>query len=74
MFNHSFTRKSIKEHEETRDPNSPRDFIDVYLAEMERGRNPNFDQEGLELTCLDLFKVGGVGDRARANPSFRQFG
>ena len=28
---------------------------------MERGGNPNFDQEGLELTCLDLFKVEGKG-------------
>ena len=31
--------------------------MDVYLAEIERGVSPYFDQEGLELTCLDLFKV-----------------
>ena len=41
----------------SRDPNQPRDFLDVYLAEMEKKENPNFDQESLELTCLDLFKV-----------------
>ena len=45
------------EHKATRDPNNPRDFLDVYLAEMERKENPSFDQEALELTCLDLFKV-----------------
>lgn len=45
------------EHKISRDPNQPRDFLDVYLAEMEKKENPNFDQEALELTCLDLFKV-----------------
>ena len=45
------------EHKATRDPNNPRDFLDVYLAEMEKKENPSFDQEALELTCLDLFKV-----------------
>ena len=35
-----------------------RDFIDVYLIEILKGTNPNFDQESLELTCLDLFKAG----------------
>ena len=50
-------RKSILEHKISRDPNQPRDFLDVYLAEIEKKENPNFDQESLELTCLDLFKV-----------------
>ena len=50
-------RESTEEHKATRDPNNPRDFLDVYLAEIERGVSPYFDQEGLELTCLDLFKV-----------------
>ena len=26
--------------------------------EMMKGTNPNFDQECLEITCLDLFKAG----------------
>ena len=38
-------------------PNT-RDFIDVYLMEIMKGTNPNFDQECLEITCLDLFKAG----------------
>jgi hypothetical protein len=33
-----------------------RDFIDIYLLEMRKGTK-NFDQEQLELVCLDLFKV-----------------
>ena len=45
------------EHKTSRDPNHPRDFLDVYLAEIEKQENPNFDQEALELVCLDLFKV-----------------
>ena len=35
-----------------------RDFIDAYLIEIQKGTNSNFDLEGLELTCLDLFKAG----------------
>lgn len=51
-------RDSIEEHKATRDVNQPRDFLDVFLAEGEKGENPIFDQESLELTCLDLFKAG----------------
>eukprot|EP00092_Neocalanus_flemingeri_P087053 GFUD01109785.1.p1 GENE.GFUD01109785.1~~GFUD01109785.1.p1 ORF type:complete len:248 (-),score=65.61 GFUD01109785.1:63-806(-) len=51
-------RESIEEHRSSLDTNHPRDFIDVYLIEIMKGTNPNFDQESLELTCLDLFKAG----------------
>jgi len=58
-------RESISYHSATRDPNHPRDFIDVYLAEIEiesesesERERGNFDRESLELTCLDLFKAG----------------
>jgi len=51
-------RDSIKDHRDSLDTNHPRDFIDVYLIEILKGTNPYFDQEGLELTCLDLFKAG----------------
>lgn len=54
----SMFRESIKDHRSTMDPLNPRDFIDVYLMEMSKGRNPNFDQEQLEMVCLDLFKAG----------------
>ena len=32
--------------------------MDTYLTEIASGTNPNFDQESLELCCLDLFKAG----------------
>ena len=32
--------------------------MDVYLEEIEKGENQHFDQEALEITCLDLFKAG----------------
>ena len=51
-------RLSISEHRSNLDTNQPRDLIDVYLMEIQKGTNPNFDQEGLEMTCLDLFKAG----------------
>ena len=35
-----------------------RDFIDVYLLELKKGTNPDFDMESLEITLLDLFKAG----------------
>lgn len=50
-------RNSIEEHRASLDPNHPRDFIDIYLLEMQKGTK-NFDQEQLELVCLDLFKAG----------------
>ena len=51
------TRRSIEEHRLSRDPNHPRDFLDAYLAEIQKGENLYFDQEALEIVCLDLFKV-----------------
>lgn len=32
--------------------------MDTYLIEIMKGANENFDQESLELCCLDLFKAG----------------
>jgi len=54
----SMFRASITEHQKSLDPNHPRDLIDTYLMEMNKGTNPHFDMESLELTCLDLFKAG----------------
>ena len=36
---------------------SPRDFIDVYLAEIQNKRSENFDIEQLVVICLDFFQV-----------------
>ena len=34
------------------------DTFETILPQVEKGENPTFDQESLELTCLDLFKAG----------------
>jgi len=54
----SIFRTSIKEHQNTLDPNHPRDLIDTFLLKMNQESNTHFDMETLELTCLDLFKAG----------------
>jgi len=35
----AFFRESVKAHRETLDPDSPRDFIDAYLLEIEKVRS-----------------------------------
>jgi len=51
-------RESIQEHRDTLDTSHPRDYMDTYLTKIQEGKNTNFDQESLELCCLDLFKAG----------------
>lgn len=59
---HNFLKRTIKEHEENLDENNPRDFIDTYLIEL-RKQNTNtesiYTEEGLIVTCQDLFTAGG---------------
>ncbi|XP_078496994.1 cytochrome P450 2D3-like isoform X2 [Lissotriton helveticus] len=57
----SFMRESIKEHQETFDPATTRDFIDAFLVEMEKTKdNPSsiFSLDNLILTINDLFGAG----------------
>ncbi|KAJ9587374.1 hypothetical protein L9F63_019099 [Diploptera punctata] len=57
-----FFRKSIHEHKKTIDENNPRDFLDIYINEMNKqSNNPesNFTEEGLITICLDMFSAGG---------------
>ena len=57
-------REHIKHHQETLDPNDPRDFIDKYLIEIENTTDENSSfyksngVENLEGTLLDLFMAG----------------
>ena len=62
------------EQKATRDPNNPRDFLDVYLAEMDRNESPSFDQEALELLFIGykrldfkLSRVQSVSDLAKVD-------
>lgn len=36
----TFLKNEIKKHQEEWNPNDPRDYIDTYLAEMEKVRRP----------------------------------
>ncbi|XP_067226751.1 cytochrome P450 2B9-like isoform X3 [Chanodichthys erythropterus] len=57
-----FIRDEVKEHKETLDPDSPRDFIDAYLLEIEKQQKSNkdstFHEENLVMSTADLFLAG----------------
>ncbi|NWV59003.1 CP2A3 protein, partial [Malurus elegans] len=57
----SFVTQRVRENAQTLDPNSPRDFIDAFLIQMEKEKgdpNSEFTLENLELTILNLFFAG----------------
>ena len=49
-------KEIISEHLKDIDYDNPRDFIDIYLNEMQN--NANFDHEHLVVICLDFFQAG----------------
>ena len=59
-----FVEKSIKEHLDTFNAEDLRDFIDVYIAEMNKEKDPEssfFGDNGLEnlvQSLVDLFLAG----------------
>ncbi|XP_007443087.2 cytochrome P450 2G1-like [Python bivittatus] len=56
-----FIAKRVMKNKETLDPNSPRDYIDCFLIQMEKEKdNPasEFNLKNLELTTLNLFFAG----------------
>ncbi|XP_061093817.1 cytochrome P450 2J2-like [Conger conger] len=57
----SFVKLKIKEHKNDWDPSVPRDYIDCFLAEMEKWKNDvdaGFNEENLCFCTLDLFVAG----------------
>lgn len=57
----NFFRKTIHEHKLMLEENNPRDFMDVFLQQMEAeyaDENSTFTEEGLIVLCLDLFSAG----------------
>ncbi|XP_041790626.1 cytochrome P450 2J4 [Chelmon rostratus] len=55
-----FIEIKMKEHRESLDPSSPRDYIDCFLTEMEEEENKEsgFDIENLSFCTMDLFGAG----------------
>ncbi|XP_060114378.1 cytochrome P450 2G1-like [Heteronotia binoei] len=56
-----FIAKRVKDNQATLDLNSPRDFIDCFLIQMEKEKNnpgSEFNIKNLELTTLNLFFAG----------------
>ncbi|XP_056304898.1 cytochrome P450 2B19-like [Danio aesculapii] len=57
----AFIRESTKAHRETLDPDSPRDFIDAYLLEMEKqksSQDTSFHEDNMVMSVADLFLAG----------------
>lgn len=57
----NFFRKTIHEHKLMLEENNPRDFMDVFLQQMEAeyaDENSIFTEDGLVVLCLDLFAAG----------------
>ena len=51
--------KQIDDHEKSRDLNNPRDFIDMYLNELENDKEQkNFTKEDLALIMMDFLHAG----------------
>ncbi|XP_068175789.1 cytochrome P450 2J6-like [Antennarius striatus] len=55
-----FVKAEIKEHKTSLDPADPRDYIDCYLNEIQKGRQDNstFEEENLIVCVMDLFVAG----------------
>ncbi|NWZ74390.1 CP2H1 protein, partial [Acrocephalus arundinaceus] len=56
-----FTTDIVMEHQKTRDPACPRDFIDAFLNKMDQEKgnaDTKFTVETLSRTTLDLFLAG----------------
>ncbi|XP_056271587.1 cytochrome P450 2J2-like [Pseudoliparis swirei] len=57
----TFLKKEVVKHQEEWNPDDPRDYIDVYLAEMEKKKEDpqaGFNLETLQVCILDLFEAG----------------
>ncbi|XP_065807369.1 cytochrome P450 2J2 isoform X2 [Labrus bergylta] len=57
----NFLKEEVEKHKEEWNPDDPRDFIDVYLAEMEKKKEDpqaGFNMETLLVCILDLIEAG----------------
>ncbi|KTF78369.1 hypothetical protein cypCar_00043767 [Cyprinus carpio] len=57
----AFIKEAVKTHRETLDPDSPRDFIDAYLLEIEKQKSnedSTFHEDNMVMSVSDLFLAG----------------
>lgn len=57
----NFLKKEVEKHQEEWNPDDPRDYIDVYLAEMEKKKEDplaGFNIDTLHVCTLDLLEAG----------------
>ncbi|XP_026056154.1 cytochrome P450 2B4-like [Carassius auratus] len=57
----AFIREAVQNHRETLDPDSPRDFIDAYLLEIEKQKSnedSTFHEDNMVMSVADLFLAG----------------
>ncbi|XP_046438827.1 methyl farnesoate epoxidase-like isoform X1 [Daphnia pulex] len=57
----SYVEEEVAEHQRTRQADSPRDFIDLYLEKLDEEKSRNnstFDEEQLLATIFDIFVAG----------------
>ncbi|XP_064086738.1 methyl farnesoate epoxidase-like [Macrobrachium nipponense] len=57
----AFIAESVEEHKATLDTSSPRDFIDMFLTEMQRqkgDKETTFNEKQLVALCSDIFSAG----------------
>ncbi|XP_061636118.1 cytochrome P450 2J6-like isoform X2 [Phyllopteryx taeniolatus] len=56
-----FLQKEVQKHQEKWNPDQPRDYVDMYLAEMDKMKDDpqaGFNIESLVVTTLDLMEAG----------------
>ena len=62
-------QETVDHHRENRIENNPRDFIDVYLEEIERDQTASFTNKQLIGCIVDIFTAGAESTSNTIGPS-----